>query len=113
MIKLNSFVTGTDKWHIENLIDFDFLWHCHPFEKSKSRGFIFPDIKIKKDLGMPLIIDVSEVKEIDINLMNIEKTIFYSEIWSTHCSVFATIAKNIVAFHNGAPVKIKEDFKMI
>ncbi|HDT11639.1 MAG TPA: hypothetical protein ENN58_02750 [bacterium] len=113
VIKLNTFVTGTDKWHIENMVDFDFLWHSHPFENSKSKGFILPEVKIKKGVGMALIIDVADVKDIEITALDLKKTIFYSESWNNHSSIYATVAKNIIAFHNNIPLKIKENYKML
>jgi hypothetical protein len=113
LITFNSFIAGADKWHVENLIDCDFLWHAHPFENSGSKGFLLPETEIKKPIDIPVIIDVSEVSKININSINMEKTIFYSEIWSSQCSIFATIARNIVVFKNGVPIKIKENYKMI
>ncbi len=109
----NTFISGIDKWHLENMVDFDFFWHSHPFENSKCKGFILPDVKLKKGIGMPVIIDVAEVKNIDVTLIDIENAVFYSEYWSTLSAIYATVAKNVITFYENVPMVIKENYKMI
>jgi hypothetical protein len=112
-IDMNTFITGTDRWHVEKMMEQDFFWHAHPFENSSSKGFILPDIKLKKSPGIPIIIDLAEVKEIDISLLDLEKTVFYCEQWNHSSAFYATAAKNIIAFEDGIPLKIKENHRML
>lgn len=109
----DTLVTGTDKWHIENLINGDFFWFGHPFEGSKSSGFIFTQKPFTTDISNTLIIDLEESAHLDPVTFLTASSIFYCENWDSRASKVASFIKNIVYFKDGKEYFIKKDHVML
>lgn len=109
----NTLVIGTDKWHLENLINGNFFWFGHPFEKSRSKGFIFTEKPFKTVLPFTLIVDLEESSHLDPLTFLPSNTVFYSETWSNKTSSVASFIKNIIYFKNYKVQIIKNNYIML
>ena len=109
----DTLVTGIDRWHLEKLLDFEFLWYSFPFEHSKSKGFILPDRKFSMKIPVILVVDLSETGKENIFSFNPANTVFYSEEWRDNASTVASFVRNIVSFANGKADFVKKDYKIV
>ena len=109
----DTLVTGIDRWYLEKLLDFDFFWYAHPFEHSKSKGFILPDKDFSLKIPMTLVVDLSETGKDALFSFDPAKTVFYSEEWRENASAAASFVRNIVNFSNGRADFVKKDYKIV
>jgi hypothetical protein len=109
-LPLNSLVAGTDKWHIENMIDGDFFWMGHPFDNSRARGFIEPFTELNVVFPIPVLVDLEECGNIDLLGFNHDNCIFFCEKWIQTASKVASLIKNITFFTDDRQFTIKRDF---
>ena len=56
----DTLVIGIDKWHLENLINDNFFWFGHPFEKSRAKGFIFTEKPFETVIPFTIVVDLEE-----------------------------------------------------
>ena len=111
-VQPDTLVTGIDRWHLEKLLDFDFFWYAHPFEHSKSKGFILPQKDFSLKIPAVLVVDLSETEKESVFSFDPAKTVFYSEEWRGNASAAASFVKNIVNFSNGKPDFVKKDYRI-
>ena len=109
----DTLVTGIDRWYLEKLLDFDFFWYAHPFEHSKSKGFILPEKDFSLKIPMTLVVDLSETGKDALFSFDPAKTVFYSEEWRENASAAASFVRNIVNFSNGRADFVKKDYKIV
>ncbi|HQI06207.1 MAG TPA: hypothetical protein PL195_13180 [bacterium] len=113
VIPKETLVIGIDKWFVENCVKGDFFWFGHPFENSKTKGFISPQKEFSIELPVTLIVDLSEATEADILSFDLGNTIFYSEEWKGDASKVASFIKNIINFKDGVPDIVKKDHQLM
>ena len=109
----DTLVTGIDRWYLEKLLDFDFFWYAHPFEHSKSKGFILPQKDFSLKIPVTLVVDLSETGKESVFSFDPAKTVFYSEEWRGNASAAASFVRNIVNFSNGRADFVKKDYKIV
>jgi len=112
-VQPDTLVTGIDRWYLEKLLDFDFLWYAEPFEHSKSKGFIVPNKDFSMKIPMVLVVDLSEVEKESLFSFDPANTVFYSEEWRENASAVASFVKNIVNFAEGRSDFVKKDYKIV
>ena len=112
-VTTDTLVTGIDRWSLEKLIDFDFLWYASPFEHSKSKGFILPRSDFSLKMPVKLVVDLSETEKENIFSFDPANTVFYSEEWRGNASVAASFVKNIVNFSGGKSDFVKKDHRIV
>ena len=108
----DTLVTGIDRWYLEKLLDFDFFWYAHPFEHSKSKGFILPQKDFSLKIPVTLVVDLSETGKESVFSFDPAKTVFYSEEWRGNASAAASFVRNIVSFSNGRADFVKKDYRI-
>lgn len=108
----DTLVTGIDRWYLEKLLDFDFFWYAHPFEHSKSKGFILPQKDFSLKIPVTLVVDLSETGKESVFSFDPAKTVFYSEEWRGNASAAASFVRNIVNFSNGRADFVKKDYRI-
>ena len=108
----DTLVTGIDRWYLEKLLDFDFFWYAHPFEHSKSKGFILPQKDFSLKIPAVLVVDLSEIEKESVFSFDPAKTVFYSEEWRGNASAAASFVRNIVNFSNGRADFVKKDYRI-
>ena len=113
ILQPDTLVSGVDKWSVEKFCDFDFFWYSRPFEHSKSKGFITPEVGIPKQFPINIVVDLSEINDVDPFLFDLKKTVFYSEDWRGNASVVASFIKNIFRFCDGKWDFVKKDYKIV
>lgn len=115
MIKIlpGTLVTGIDKWHLENLMDKEFLWFGHPFEKSAAKGFIFTEKPFSANIDFTVIVDLEDAYHLNPLTFSLDSTVFYCESWTNSASKVASFIKNIVYFNNGKEYFIKKNHIML
>ena len=111
-VTTDTLVTGIDRWYLEKLLDFDFFWYAHPFEHSKSKGFILPQKDFPLKIPVTLVVDLSEIEKNSVFSFDPANTVFYSEVWRGNASLAASFVKNIVNFSNGKPDFVKKDYRI-
>ena len=109
----DTLVTGIDRWYLEKLLDFDFFWYAHPFEHSKSKGFILPQKDFSLKIPVTLVVDLSETGKESVFSFDPANTVFYSEEWRGNASAAASFVRNIVNFSNGRADFVKKDYKIV
>lgn len=109
----DTLVTGIDRWYLEKLLDFDFFWYAHPFEHSKSKGFILPQKDFSLKIPVTLVVDLSETGKESVFSFDPSKTVFYSEEWRGNASAAASFVRNIVSFSNGRADFVKKDYRIV
>lgn len=109
----NTLVTGIDKWHVENLMNCDFFWFGHPFERSASKGFIFTEKPFTMKMNFPLIVDLEDASHLNPLTFFQDNTVFFSENWNHRASDVASFIKNIIYFNNSKEYLIKKDHIML
>lgn len=112
-VRPETLVTGVDRWHLERLLDFDFIWYSMPFEHSRSQGFIIPGKEFSVKLPLVLAVDLSEAQETDLLSFDQKNTVFYSEEWNLTASSAASFVRNIVNFSNGKWDVVKKDHRIV
>lgn len=113
LLPLNSLVVGTDKWHVENMVQGDFLWMGLPFDNSRAKGFISPSGELNINSPVPVLIDLEECGTIDILKFDHNSCIFFSEKWMETASKVASLIKNITFFMDDRQFTIKKDYKIL
>lgn len=108
----DTLVTGINRWYLEKLLDFDFFWYAHPFEHSKSKGFILPQKDFSLKIPVTLVVDLSETEKESVFSFDPAKTVFYSEEWRGNASAAASFVRNIVSFSNGRTDFVKKDYRI-
>jgi len=109
----DTLITGIDRWYLEKLLDFDFFWYAHPFEHSKSKGFIIPKKDFSLKIPVTLVVDLSETEKENIFSFDPANTVFYSEEWRENASTAASFVRNIISFSNGKADFVKKDYKIV
>lgn len=109
----DTLVTGIDKWHIENLMNCDFFWFGHPFERSTAKGFIFTERPFSANIDFTVIVDLEDAYHLNPLTFSLDSTVFYSENWNHRTSNVASFIKNIIYFNNGKKYFIKKDYIML
>ncbi|HNW83565.1 MAG TPA: hypothetical protein PKG52_11820 [bacterium] len=109
----DTLVTGIDKWHIENLMNCNFFWFGHPFEKSIAKGFIFTEKPFLTKIDFTVIVDLEDASHLNPLTFSTSNTIFYSENWNHSASQVASFIKNIIYFNNSKEYFIKKNHVML
>ena len=112
-VQPGTLVVGTDKWHLENMVNSDFLWMGFPFDNSRAKGFISPGKDLTIKTPFPILVDLEECTEIDLLGFDHKNCIFFSEKWMCTASKVASIIKNITFFKDDRQFTIKREYEIL